>query len=82
MVLVAGVGLDGGEDGVFGDEAGDVVDVAVGVVPGAAFVQPDGLVDAEVVVEGLFEVFAGFVLVAEAWAGAFLELWRGGTLRW
>ena len=36
VVLVGGVGLDAGEDGVFGDEAGDVVDVAVGVVAGAA----------------------------------------------
>jgi len=35
------------EDGVFGNEAGDVVDVAVGVVAGAAAVQPEGLVDAE-----------------------------------
>src|ERR1017187_6801706 len=40
MVLVGGVGFDAGEDGVFGDEAGDVVDVAVGVVAGAAAVQP------------------------------------------
>ena len=52
VVLVGGVGLDAGEDGVFGDEAGDVVDVAVGVVAGAAAVEPEGLVDAEVVVEG------------------------------
>ncbi len=66
VVLVVGVGFDGGEDGVFGDEAGDVVDVAVGVVAGAAAVEPDGLVDAEVVVEGLLEVLAGFVFVAEA----------------
>ena len=36
MVFVVGVGFDAGEDGVFGDEAGDVVDVAVGVVAGAA----------------------------------------------
>ena len=57
MVLVGGVGLDGGEDGVvLGDEAGDVVDVTVGVVAGAAAVEPDGLLDAEVVVEGGFEV--------------------------
>ena len=55
VVLVGGVGLDAGEDGVFRDEAGDVVDVAVGVVAGAAAVQPEGLVDAEVVVEGGFE---------------------------
>ena len=53
MVFVVGVGLDGGEDLVLADEAGDVVDVAVSVVSGAAAMQPDGLVDAEVVVEGL-----------------------------
>ena len=40
------------------DEAGDVVDVAVGVVAGAAAVEPDGLVDAEVFAEGLFELLA------------------------
>ena len=61
-----GVGLDGGEDGVFADEAGDVVDVAVGVVACAAAMEPDGLVDAEVVVEGLLEGLAGGLLVAEA----------------
>ena len=61
MVLVGGVGLDAGEDGVFGHEAGDVVDVAVGVVAGAAAVQPEGLFDAEVVVEGLFECCSGLV---------------------
>ena len=66
MVFVVGVGLDGSEDLVFADEAGDVVDVAVGVVAGAAFVKPDDLFDAEVVVEGLFEMGAGFGFVAEA----------------
>ena len=66
VVFVVGVGLDAGEDLVFGDEAGDVVDVAVGVVAGAAFVEPEGLFDAEVVVEGLLEVLAGFGFVAEA----------------
>ncbi len=35
------VGLDAGEDFVFGDEAGDVVDVAMRVVAGAAFVEPE-----------------------------------------
>jgi hypothetical protein len=58
VVLVGGVGFDGGEDGVGADEAGDVVDVAVGVVAGAAAVEPDGALDAEVVVEGLFELCA------------------------
>lgn len=66
MVFVAGIGLDAGEDLVFVDEAGDVVDVAVGVVAGAAFVEPDDLFDAEGVVEGLFEMGAGFGFVTEA----------------
>ena len=64
MVFVVGVGLDAGEDFVFGDEAGDVVDVAVGVVASAALVEPEDFFDAEVVVEGLFEVLAGFGFVA------------------
>jgi len=58
MVFVVGVGLDAGEDGVFGDEAGDVVDVAVRVVAGCAPVEPENLVDAEVVVEGLLDLLA------------------------
>ena len=71
MVLVRCVGLDAGEDEVgaialAGDEAGDVVDVSVGVVAGAASVEPEGLVDAEVVVEGLLEGGASLGLVAEA----------------
>src|ERR1035441_3135146 len=69
VVLVGGVGLRAGEDGVSlvigsGDEAGDVVDVAVGVVAGAAAMEPEGLVDAEVVVEGLLELLAGDAGVA------------------
>ena len=59
MVFVVSVGLDAGEDFIFVDEAGDVVDVAVGVVAGAAFVEPEDLFDAEVVVEGLLEIMAG-----------------------
>ena len=68
VVFVCGVGFDGGQDGVLtidgGDEAGDVVDVAVRVVAGAASVEPEGLVDAEVVVEGLFELLAAEAGVA------------------
>ena len=41
MVFVVGVGFDASKDFVFVDEAGDVVDVAVGVVAGAAFVEPE-----------------------------------------
>jgi len=63
VVLVGGVGFDAGEDGVGfvfrgRDEAGDVVDVAVGVVAGAAAMQPEGLMDAEVVVEGALQLLA------------------------
>jgi hypothetical protein len=59
VVLVGGVGLDTGEDGVWRDEAGDIVDVAVGVVAGTAAREPERLVDAEVAVEGLFEEALG-----------------------
>jgi len=45
MVFVAGVALDAGEDFIFADEAGDVVDVAVGVVAGAALVEPENFFD-------------------------------------
>ena len=72
VIFVGGVGLDAGEDGVFPDEAGDVVDVAVGVVSGGAAVEPEGVFDAEIVVEGLFEGLAGLRLVAEAGV-AFLD---------
>ena len=63
MVLVGGRRLDTGEDGLSlaifsGDESGDVVDVTVGVVSGAAAVQPHGLIDAEMVVEGPFKLLA------------------------
>jgi hypothetical protein len=66
MVLVGGVRFDADEDGVLSYKASDVVDVAVGIVAGAAAVQPEGLLDAEVVVEGLFEQSAGLFGVAEA----------------
>lgn len=56
MVLVVSAGFDAGDEGVVGDEAGDVVDVSVGVVAGGAAVEPDGLVDAEVVMEGLLDL--------------------------
>jgi hypothetical protein len=46
MILIVRVGLDTGEDFVFAYEAGDVVDVAVGVVTGASFVEPEDFLDA------------------------------------
>src|ERR1035437_94986 len=58
VVLVGGVDFDRGEDGVLGDESGDVVDVAVGVVASAAAVEPEGLLDTEKVTEGLLQLLA------------------------
>ena len=46
--------------------SGDVVDVAVGVVAGAAAGEPEGLVDAEVIAEGAFEQALRSGFVAEA----------------
>ena len=66
VVLVGSVGLDGGEDRVGADEAGYIVDVAVGVVPGAAAVEPDRLLDAEEVVKGLFQQGAGGLPIAQS----------------
>jgi len=59
VVGVSGVGLNGGDDGFRGDEAGDVVDVAVGVVAGDAAVEPEDLVNAEVVGENLLKLLTG-----------------------
>ena len=69
VVFVVDVGFDGGEDGVAGvagagDEAGDVVDVAVGVVAGTAAVEPEDVVDAEVAIEGGFQLLTGDAGVA------------------
>ena len=82
VVLVGGVGLDGGEDGVAqtigsGDEAGDVVDVAVGVVAGAAAVEPDDLIDAKVVVEGLLQAGLSRLPGLRCWTSAEQALFRG-----
>ena len=46
------------------DEAGDVVDVAVGVVAGDAAAEPDDLLDAEIVVEGPLKLLAADAGVA------------------
>ena len=58
VVVVSLVGFDGGEDGVLANEAYDVVDVAVRVVAGAAAIEPEDLLDAEIIGEGLFELRA------------------------
>ena len=64
MIFVCGVGFDGGDDAVGSNEARDVVDVAVGVVAGAAAMQPESLADAEVIVKGLFQLLARDARVA------------------
>jgi hypothetical protein len=40
------------------NEAGDVVDVAVGIVAGDAAIEPDHLIDAEKIVKGLLQLRA------------------------
>ena len=47
MVVVGRVRFDGEHHRVLVDEAGDVVDMAVGVVADASFTEPDGVGDAE-----------------------------------
>ncbi len=64
VIFVVGAGLDAGEDGVFSDEAGDVVDVAMGVVAGGAPVEPENLVDAEVIMQGALDLLLGDAWVA------------------
>ena len=43
--------LDGGDDGRVGDKSSNVVNMAVGIVAGDAAIEPDGLVDAQIVVK-------------------------------
>jgi len=64
VVFVRGVGFYGGDDLVLGDEAGDVIDVAVGVVSGTATMEPDGLLDAEMLTEGSLQLLTGDTGVA------------------
>jgi hypothetical protein len=42
----------------------DVVDVAVGVVAGDAAIQPDDLIDAEIIVKGLLQLLAAHAGIA------------------
>ncbi len=61
---VVGIGLvwlDARDDGGGIDEAGGVVDVAVGVVAGDALVEPEDFLDAEEIGEGFFDAVAGEV---------------------
>jgi hypothetical protein len=59
-----GVVFDGEDDGIGVGEAGEVVDVAVGVVARDAAVEPDGALDAEPAFEEGFVLFAGEAGVA------------------
>jgi hypothetical protein len=58
------VGLDGGDDGGGRDEAGDVVDVAVGIVAHDSAIEPDGLVDTEIVVKDALKLLAADARIA------------------
>jgi hypothetical protein len=64
VVYIFGISLDHGDDGVGGDEAGEVVDVAVSVVAEDAAAEPDGVRGAEVIGEELLVVFAVHVGIA------------------
>ncbi len=63
-VVVGFIVLNAGDDGAGVDEAGGVIDVAVGVVAGDAAVEPEDLGGTEEFAEGLFDVGAGEVGVA------------------
>ena len=58
VILVAGVWFDSGDDLIFCDEAGDVVDVAMRVIARAATIQPEHLLDAEVLTKGILKLLA------------------------
>ena len=59
VVLVPRVVLDDGDDRVLLDEAGEVVDVAVGVVADDAVAEPEDVADAEVVAQILLDLRRG-----------------------
>ncbi len=56
--------LDHGDDRIWSDEAGEVVDVTVGIVAEDAFAEPDRVRCTEVVGEELFVVGAGHAWIA------------------
>ena len=58
VVVILPIWLNHGDDRVRVHEPRDVVDVAVRVVAGDAAVQPEHLIDAEIVVEGLLQLLA------------------------
>jgi len=56
MVVVGRICLSRGDNCIVSDETGDIVDMTMGVVPGAASIEPDDLVDTEIVVESLLQL--------------------------
>ena len=58
VVGIARVGLDGSDNRRRADEAGDVVHVAVGIVAGDAAIEPEHLIDAEIIVKDLLQLLA------------------------
>ena len=58
MIWIGSIWLDGGDNGLRGHKARDVVNVAVGIVAGDAAVQPDHVYDAEIIVERSFDLLA------------------------
>ena len=64
MVGVARVRLDGCDDGGGRNKAGNVVDMAVSIVADDAAIEPDGVVDAEIVVKDALELLAADAGVA------------------
>ena len=63
-IYVFGIVLDHGDNRVWSDETGEIVDVAVSVIPENAAAEPDHVWRAEVVGEELFVVFAGHAWIA------------------
>src|SRR5207248_9543866 len=58
MIWIGSIWLDGGDNGLRGHKARDVVNVAVSIVAGDAAVQPDHICDAEIIVERSFDLLA------------------------
>src|SRR5437868_15478253 len=58
MIWIGRIWLDGGDNGLRGHKARDVVNVAVGIVAGDAALQPNYISDAEVLVQGRFDLLA------------------------
>ena len=56
MVFVAAVWLCNCDDYIFGDEASDVVYVAVRIVSGNTAIEPENMIDAKKIVEHLFQI--------------------------